>query len=1202
MQLYLYMGTMKFGSSAYPLFYIPITVHKDDNGRGYLCKFTPHIYANKRALDFALQELGKRQAREWLNPVKDRINYLKPEENYAEVAEPLFRKIATALDLGGQVDLIPGRPKEASNTLVSLSSALYIAVFERSDEALLNDYEEIISQARNNAPGVVQLFEGIIQGALFKNPQSIHAEVESSWDSLPVSDRMVIDSPVPLNEEQIKVINAIRSSSGKIIVVEGPPGTGKSHTITAIAADCALQGKSCLVLSDKTEALDVVQSKLSAAMSQARPDDTFPNPILRIGQDQTNFRRLTGQQALTQVSAFAKASKAAQPMLEAEVETKKSRLKDQINQTMEVFGSLTLGDIAHVQKAESLLRRKAPSIVAAGEKIGAQDLQAPLSAALQQSDQLMAWLRAARTGGDLESEQKLWRRARLEAAAASASGYASQNALATFNSLSGGQVKELGALVLEFEQLRMPLFGYLFRGSRLKAMERHIQTRFEPVRPVILRTDSPQLKKILDAAPAIERVLKNLELDEEAFSAIYALLTDPRDAGVGKTAFDLVFMLRSALPSGLPTSLFGGRDEQSLEALWIEALEYFVSLNKTYQTFRKAPQFEYAATKESLEKLSVTAMNAEVDNRLVNFMQNHRTDARVLANIIKERQKFPEDKFSAVKDAFPIIIANIRQFGEYMPLAPDLFDVVIIDEASQVSVAQAFPAMLRAKKIVVLGDSKQFSNTKSTNASIALNTKYRSDLEAFFRAQVSQDASLLHRLSYFDVKRSVLEFASASANYSVMLRKHFRSYKELISYSSVTFYGGQLQAIKIRGEPLGDVIRFDEVDASKSTVTRVTNEAEADFILKRLIELIEGEEEDLPTVGVITPFRQQQVLLSKKLFGHARGAEFQARLKLKVMTFDSCQGEERQIIFYSMVATPHSDALAYIFPVELADAEENVEEKLKMQRLNVGFSRAEETIWFVTSKPVNEFRGSIGKVLAHYSGILERGDRDAKTDPNSPMEKRVLEWLDQTPFVQMHSDEVEIIPQFPIGDYLRQLDPTYVHPAWRVDFLLTYQHEGGTTHVVIEYDGFEYHFQKNADVNVGNHSRYMVEADVERQLVLESYGFRFLRINRFNLGKDPVSTLNDRLIAVLGVNGGGVDDTALDEMQSQASGLINGDMKTCAKCGAIKPHTAYFDRTLKDGVGGYGRICVSCKAAAQKPPRSPSSKSSFKRQRRWRRY
>lgn len=54
---------------------------------------------------------------------------------------------------------------------------------------------------------------------------------------------------------------------------------------------------------------------------------------------------------------------------------------------------------------------------------------------------------------------------------------------------------------------------------------------------------------------------------------------------------------------------------------------------------------------------------------------------------------------------------------------------------------------------------------------------------------------MLERLSYFDVKRSVLEFGQLCANYRIMLRKHFRSYKELIHYSSATFYQGQLQAI-----------------------------------------------------------------------------------------------------------------------------------------------------------------------------------------------------------------------------------------------------------------------------------------------------------------------------------------------------------------------------------------------------------------------
>ncbi|MEI9966042.1 MAG: AAA domain-containing protein [Caulobacteraceae bacterium] len=129
------------------------------------------------------------------------------------------------------------------------------------------------------------------------------------------------------------------------------------------------------------------------------------------------------------------------------------------------------------------------------------------------------------------------------------------------------------------------------------------------------------------------------------------------------------------------------------------------------------------------------------------------------------------------------------------------------------------------------------------------------------------------------MKCSILEFCQLCANYSSMLRKHFRSYQELISYSSKTFYGDQLQAIKIRGVPLDDVIRFDLVEVGDAKVTNRTNDAEAQFILDRILDLL--EEEEPPTVGVITPFREQQTLLSKKLLSHARGADMQDKLRLR---------------------------------------------------------------------------------------------------------------------------------------------------------------------------------------------------------------------------------------------------------------------------------------------------------------------------------
>ena len=1199
LQLYLYLGVLKFGNLSFPLFYVPVEATRLPGEGGFVIKIVNHLYANKRAIDFVLQELAERQKRQWLSPIKERINYLGPDQSLAQVAAPLFRDIANIMDLGGQVELSAGSVREAGNTNVLMSTALHLAVFDRADEALLNDYEEMIEQARTDGKGVVDLFEGIVQGVLLENPVSIDRSVENEWDALPLVDRVVIDSPVPLNEEQIKILSAIRNPVGKIIVVEGPPGTGKSHTITAIAADCALRDRSCLILSDKAEALDVVQRKLSDAMNQVRTAHDFPNPILRLGQDQANFKRLTSPQTLKQVAAFAKAAKANQPRIEGELADRRDGLKRNIEATVGALGGLKIADIAKVYACEDRLAALAPDLAPALRAISNASSLAFVEPAADARNGVEAYIASVRDRATADGSTPFARRIQIDAATLALASKAGQS-LGLLERLDADQLGRLKGWMLQHQQLRVPIFGYLFRGGALRAIETQINSGLRIRRPVLLKSDSAALNALLVAANDLRLELPKFGLTDGDLGEVFEAIALDRLPLPGATAAHLfTIALSSAHPGALPADLTTSRDSRDLGARWAAAADYLKCWIPTAHAFAAVPEFDYVTAKGHIERLNVSVMNSEVDSRLVSFMTIFRADAKTLASVIAQRQKFPEEKFNSVKESFPIILASIRQFGEYMPLVPNLFDVVVIDEASQVSVAQAFPALLRARKVVVLGDSKQFSNTKSSNASIALNNKYRSDLEAFFRQRVSQEATMLQRLARFDVKCSVLEFCQLCASYSTMLVKHFRSYQELISYSSATFYGGQLQAIKIRGVPLEDVIRFDMVEVDNDKAGRGTNEAEAAFILDRLLDLL--DEEEPPTVGVITPFREQQSLLTKKLFGHALGNEMQDRLRLKVMTFDSCQGEERKIIFYSMVATKEHDALNYVFPVTLADAQESVEQKLKVQRLNVGFSRAEELVWFVHSKPIDEFKGSIAKALQHYASLLKKPYiKPDRTDPNSPMERSVLDWLQKTAFYQEHGHDIEILPQFPIGDYLRQLDPTYQHPLWRVDFLVTFTTAKGVARIVIEYDGFEHHFQKGKDVNVGNHDHYLVEADVERQLTLESYGYRFLRINRFNLGKDPVQTLSDRLTRMVERL---LDDrrSSVDDMQDMAAGIASKEQKPCSRCAAIKPQEAFFDPTLKGGSGGYGRVCMSCKSGPADADAEKRVASAGGRRRRWRR-
>ncbi len=145
-----------------------------------------------------------------------------------------------------------------------------------------------------------------------------------------------------------------------------------------------------------------------------------------------------------------------------------------------------------------------------------------------------------------------------------------------------------------------------------------------------------------------------------------------------------------------------------------------------------------------------------------------------MRDVIRSKQRFPKEEFTKLKKAFPFILAGIRDYAEYIRLEPEIFDLLIIDEASQVSIAQAFPALLRAKKILILGDKKQFSNIKAAQARSDTNREYLNSLEGSFTTNVGRDPMRLTKLKNFNIKTSILEFFESISNYRTQLLKHFR--------------------------------------------------------------------------------------------------------------------------------------------------------------------------------------------------------------------------------------------------------------------------------------------------------------------------------------------------------------------------------------------------------------------------------------------
>ena len=95
---------------------------------------------------------------------------------------------------------------------------------------------------------------------------------------------------------------------------------------------------------------------------------------------------------------------------------------------------------------------------------------------------------------------------------------------------------------------------------------------------------------------------------------------------------------------------------------------------KVGQTLASAPAFDYVGSKSKLEHFYTTRMTHEIDRRFVEFVEKSRTTAKTLGGVIKAKQRFPQDAFEGLKEAFPCIIAGIREFAEYVPLKQEIFD------------------------------------------------------------------------------------------------------------------------------------------------------------------------------------------------------------------------------------------------------------------------------------------------------------------------------------------------------------------------------------------------------------------------------------------------------------------------------------------------------------------------------------------------
>jgi very-short-patch-repair endonuclease len=426
--------------------------------------------------------------------------------------------------------------------------------------------------------------------------------------------------------------------------------------------------------------------------------------------------------------------------------------------------------------------------------------------------------------------------------------------------------------------------------------------------------------------------------------------------------------------------------------------------------------------------------------------------------------RYRRDAREAMLDAagaVPCWIMSHARISEAMPADIGAFDLVIVDEASQ-SDLWALPAILRGKKILIVGDDKQVSPDAGFIASQRIQ-----ELKDRFLADQPYGTEMTPEKSLYDLAARVF------AAQQVMLREHFRCVPPIIAYSNRTFYKGGIRPLRIPkpseriDPPLVDVLVKDGVRNRRDC-----NEYEALAIADEIAGLLKDERVKSRTLGVVSLLGLEQAKHIDSVVRQRCDAPELLRRRFECGDARSFQGSERDIMFLSMVVDrTNSKALSG---------------NLFDQRFNVAASRARDRMYLVRSVRSGDLSDKDLRLtlLAHFDKpmVTDETEEENLIDRcESGFEKQV--------FTALTALGYRVVPQVKTG-------------AYRIDMVV----EGANdTRLAIECDGDEYH----------GPDRW--QDDTKRQRVLERAGWTFWRCfaSTWSLHRDDVlAELLERLTAM----------------------------------------------------------------------------------------
>ena len=427
----------------------------------------------------------------------------------------------------------------------------------------------------------------------------------------------------------------------------------------------------------------------------------------------------------------------------------------------------------------------------------------------------------------------------------------------------------------------------------------------------------------------------------------------------------------------------------------------------------------------------------------------------------KRAPRHRKDAYRAMQDCYggvPCWIMPTWRVSESLPSDFGSFDLVIIDEASQSDIT-ALPAIMRAKKLLIVGDDKQVSPT----AAFLAEEKILQLKHNFLRDQPFAEL-FLPGVSVYDLANAVFP------GQRIMLTEHFRCVEPIIRFS-MQFYTEQLIPLRIpkTSEKLTPPLIDVYVKDGRRDERKKVNEVEAEAIISEIKLLVSDTKYNGRSIGVVSLIGAQQAkFIQDKLLVEVGEDVFQ---DYQIACGDAAtfQGKERDIMFLSMVVGSGQGAV--------------MNKREYEQRTNVALSRARDRMYLYRSVEESDLSNESDlrlKILQHFSSPMPQKDQ-----VENPIELCDSDF-ERDVFNKLLEKGYNVTPQVKVG-------------ASSIDLVVEGEND---RRLAIELDGDKYHPPET----------WM--KDWKRQRVMERVGWQFWRCWGSSYTIDPDGCI-DNLVSVL---------------------------------------------------------------------------------------